>query len=148
MYSGKRGKSGSKKPAIKIKHTWIRYTPKEIETLVIKTAKTTRSPSQIGLILRDSYGIPETKAVTDKTITQILKENKLAPELPEDLISLIKKDIELMKHLEQNRKDMTAKRGIQITESKINRLVKYYKRTKVLSPDWKFDKANIKLIVK
>ena len=147
-YSGKKGKSRSTKPAVKAKHIWIRYTPKEIESLIIKVAKTQKSPSQIGLILRDSYGIPDVKAITNKRITGILKENKLLTELPEDIASLIKKEISLLKHLEKNKRDMTAKRGMQLTESKINRLVKYYKRKNIIPNEWKFDKDNIQLLIK
>ena len=146
-YSGKKGKSGSSKPALKTKHTWIRYTPKEIESLIIKIAKNTKSPSSIGLILRDAYGIPDVKALTTKKITQILKEHNLLSELPEDLTALIKKDISLRKHIEKNKKDMTAKRGIQLTESKINRLVKYYKRENILPPTWKFEKDKTQLLI-
>ena len=42
---------------------------------------------------------------------------------------------------------MTAKRGFQLTESKINRLVKYYKKTNKMPKDWKFDRAKAKLLV-
>jgi len=147
MYSRKKGKSKSKKPLVKTKSIWVTYSPKEVESLVLKIAKLGNTTSQIGLILRDSYGIPEVRDITKKKITQILEENKLKPEIPEDLRALIKKDIHLMKHLEENKKDMTAKRGLQLTESKINRLVKYYKRTDKLPQDWKFDKDKAKLII-
>ena len=60
-------------------------------------------------------------------------------ELPEDLMAMIKKDVGLHKHIESNKQDMTAKRGIQLTESKIKRLVKYYKKSGRISEDWKYD---------
>jgi len=145
MYSRKKGKSGSKKPLVKAKQSWLRYKPKEIEMLVVKLAKEGKTASMIGLVLRDSYGIPDTKAITGKSITQMLNEKKLAPKIPEDLMALIKKSISIRKHMEENRQDMTALRGLQLTESKIKRLVKYYKNAKKLPVDWKYDVKSIKL---
>lgn len=147
MYSGKHGKSGSTKPVNKSKASWLSYKPKEIETLVVKLAKAGNSSAKIGLALRDTYGIPDVKVVTKKKITQILKENKLNSELPEDLTALIKRFIALVKHTETNKHDKTGKRGVQLTESKIKRLVKYYKSTGVLPSDWRFDKSRAKMLV-
>ena len=139
MYSRKRGKSGSKKPSGKTSQSWLSYKPREVEMLIVRLAKAEKTPSQIGLILRDTYGIPDVRMLLKKKITVVLKEKKLLKELPEDLLSLIKRDIALMKHAQSNKQDMTAKRGQQITESKINKLVKYYKRTKKISETWKYD---------
>lgn len=146
-YSGKKGKSGSKKPIKKVKQNWVRYSGKEVEKLVVKLAKAGEVPSKIGLILRDSYGIPDVKTLTKKSITKILIENKIAPKLPEDFTAVIKKAIRLMKHLDNFRKDQTVKRGLIITESKINRLAKYYKRTGKLPADWKYDRTKAKMLV-
>jgi len=99
------------------------------------------------LILRDSYGIPNVKAILGKKVCEVLKENKLAKAIPEDLTSLIKRDIELMKHLEANHKDMTAKRGIQLTESKIKRLIKYYKTKGIIEKNFIFDRNKAKLLL-
>ena len=147
MHSRKRGRARSKKPLIKKKPVWLRYSPKEIELLIVKLAKEGNAPSRIGLFLRDSYGIPDCEVVTKKKISQILKEHNLMPELPEDITSLIKKSILLKKHIEENKKDQPAKRGLLLTESKINRLVKYYKRTGKLPLDWTFDKSKASFFV-
>lgn len=147
MHSRKRGKSGSKKPIKKVKKGWIRYSAKEVEQLTLKLAKQEKTPSQIGMILRDSYGIPDVKLLTKKSITKILKENKLETKIPEDLTALIKKTIRLMKHLDNFKKDETVKRGLTLTESKINRLAKYYKKKGKLSEDWKFERSKAKMIV-
>ena len=147
MYSRKKGKSGSTKPIKKTKSTWVRYSAKEVEQLTLKLAKMEKTSSEIGLILRDSYGIPDVKLVTKKTITKILEENKLGSKLPEDLISLIQKSIRLMKHLDSFKKDETVKRGLTITESKINKLAKYYKKTGKLDKTWKYDKSKAKMLV-
>jgi small subunit ribosomal protein S15 len=49
--------------------------------------------------------------------------------------------------LESNRKDVHNRRALQLTESKILRLVRYYKRNSVLPDDWKYTLANAKLLV-
>lgn len=147
MYSRARGKSGSKKPLRRIKPTWIRHRPKEIELLIVKLAKEGNMPSKIGIILRDTYGVPDVKLLTNKKITVILAEKKLSKKLPEDLLALIKKISSLKKHLEENKKDMSALRGLQITESKIKKLVKYYKTTKKIPVEWKYDRKKVSLFV-
>ena len=147
VYSRKRGKSGSKKPVEKKTPTWIRHTPKEVEMLVVKMAKAENSPSQIGLHLRDAYGIPDVKTVCGKKITQILDEKDLRTELPEDLISLIRKAVMVRKHIEKNNQDNTAKRGLKITESKILRLVRYYKSNERLPDTWKYDPKKAQLLL-
>lgn len=147
MYSRKRGKSGSKKPLQKTTPTWVRYKEKEIELLVVRLSKEGKSPSQIGITLRDTYGIPSVKLLAKKDITEILKERKMLPEMPEDLQSLIKRSVAIHKHLETNAKDQSAKRGLLLTTSKINRLVKYYKRTGKLSSEWKFDPSRARMLV-
>lgn len=146
MYSRRRGKSGSNKP-VKKTAIWVRYKPKEIELLIMKLAKEGRSASEIGLFLRDSYGIPNVKSITGKRVTEMLKEKGLSKKLPEDLLSLIKRSVAIRKHIEENHKDMTALRGLQITESKMRKLIKYYKATKVLPLDWKFDAKSVRMYV-
>lgn len=144
MYSKKKGKSGSKKPIKKIP-TWAPYKGKDVEKLIIKYAKAGKSTSEIGMILRDSYGINSIKALTGKKVMTVLEENKLKKDLPEDIMNLIKKMIEIKKHLEANKHDQTARRGFLLTESKIRRLVNYYKSEKKLPADWKLDMERLKI---
>ena len=139
MHSGKKGKAGSKKPLKRVLQTWVRYQPKEVELLITKLAKEGKDPSQIGIILRDTYGIPDVRLIIKKKIGDMLKEKKLLKDIPEDLMALIKKSAKLHRHLEENKKDETAGRGLLLTESKIKRLIKYYKRIGKLSSEWKYD---------
>lgn len=139
MHSRRKGRSGSHKPVLKTKPTWVRYRTKEIEALVVKLAKEGKTPSQIGLLLRDVYGIPDVHLITQKNITKIIKEHDLLKLVPEMLSALIRKSIMVRKHLEENKQDKTAKRGLQLTESKISRLIKYYKASGRLPKDWKYD---------
>jgi len=147
MHSRGRGNAHSNKPLNPAKPTWIRYKPKEIELLIGKLSKEGKTSSEIGLILRDSYGVPSVKLLLGKTIQKILGEKKLLPELPEDLMSLIKKAVIIRKHMEKNRQDMTAIRGLQFTESKIKRLVKDYKETGKIADEWKYDPKSIKIYI-
>lgn len=138
-YSRKRGKAGSKKPIKKVLSSWVRYKEKEVELLIQKLAKEGKTSSEIGMILRDTYGIPDTKLITKRRISHIMEEKGLNKEIPEDLLELIKKAVKINKHLEKNRLDQTAKRGALLTLSRIRRLTKYYKRTGKLKSEWKFD---------
>lgn len=147
MHSRAKGKSGSSKPLIKKELTWIRYKKKEAELLIAKLAKEGKTTSQIGVILRDTYGIPSARDIVGKKITQLLEEKKILPKLPEDLLALMKRHILIEKHMLENKKDMTALRGLQLTNSKIRRLVKYYKKTNRLTADWQYDPAKIKFYV-
>jgi len=147
MYSGRKGKSGSTKPSKITRLSWVRYKPNEIELLIAKLAKEGKTPSQIGLFLRDVYGIPNIKQVIGKNVTTILKEKNILSKIPEDLMALIKRSITLKKHLESNKHDVPAKRGLELTESKIRKLVKYYKKTKKLEKDWKYDPDKIKILI-
>ena len=78
---------------------------------------------------------------------KILKDQKLAPDIPEDITNLVKRAITARKHFENNKKDMVTKRGIQLIESKIRRLAKYYKNTGKLPKDWKYDPEKARLLV-
>ena len=147
MYARKRGKSGSKKPLVK-SAAWVEYNPKEVEELVIKYAKEGVQSARIGTILRDQYGIPSVKVITKKSITDIMRENNLYSEVPEDLFNLLKKAVKLSSHLERFKKDKQSKHGMELLESKIRRLVKYYKRTGKLDKKWEYSIERAKLLVK
>lgn len=146
MHSRARGKSGSTHPIKKTTPGWVQYKAKEVELLVVKYAKEGKKPSQIGMFLRDEYGIPDVKILTTKSISQILEEKKLSLEIPEDLLALIRKSVLLRKHMEDNKKDVSAKRGLQLTDSKIRRLAKYYKASKKLPATWKYDPEKVKIL--
>ena len=66
MYSRKKGRSGSVKPIQERKHVWVTYDIKTVEQLVEKLSKSGKSASEIGIVLRDSYGIPDVNKVATK----------------------------------------------------------------------------------
>merc|ERR1712046_418370 len=100
-----------------------------------------QTPSQIGVTLRDSFGVPQVKGLTGSKILRILKQSGIAPEIPEDMYCLIKKAVSIRKHLERNHKDKDAKFRLILVESRIHRLARYYKRTKQLRANWKYVSA-------
>ena len=147
MHSRKRGRSGSTRPARLEKPVWVELSAEQVESEVVKLARKGYSTSMIGVILRDGHGVPLVKVVTGKSISQILDENRIESALPEDLTNLVKKALNLRKHLETNHKDLESKKGLQRTESKIYRLIKYYKKKKVLKKDFKYDPDKIRTLV-
>ena len=147
MHSRKKGKAGSNKPVNKTKPAWTPIKQNEMELLIVKLSKEGKSTSEIGIILRDNYGVPDARTFLGKKITAVLTEKGVVKELPENLMSLIRRSVQIRKHLEENHKDMPSKRGLQLTESKIKRLVKYYKEQKVLPLNWKYDAKSIRLYV-
>ncbi len=148
IYSRRKGKSGSKKPMEK-KADWVTYKPAEIEGIIVKLAKTGMGSARIGLVLRDQYGIPSARMFTQKSIAKVLKDKDLYPkELPEEMFNLVRRAVNLHNHLQKNKHDYTSLRGYEITESKIRRLAKYYKKRGVLPLDWKWSIEKAKLLVK
>lgn len=145
VYSRKKGKSGSSKPLVKKEQSWLRYKGREVELLITKLSKEGYRPSQIGIHLRDTYGIPDVKAVTEKKLTQILKDKGLLQRFPEDMLALMKKRVAIQKHMLGNKKDKTAVRGLEITDSKIRKLAKYYKDKGRIDASWNYNPDEIKL---
>ena len=138
MHTHRHGKSHSIRPVIVRSPSWISQDSKQIEELVVKYAKDGLTSSQIGIKLRDQHAIPLVKSVTKKTVMQILEENKLKPEIPEDLDNIVKKAVGLQKHLKSNKKDFRNVRSLELIEAKVHRLSVYYKKTGQLAKNWKY----------
>lgn len=130
------------------KPSWVDYSNEEIEEMILKFTREGKSTSEIGIILRDTYGIPSVKEVTGERINQILKRNGQAKEYPEDLMNLIKRAINIRDHLSENPKDMHSKRGLTIIESRIRKLGSYYVDDGVLPEGWRYDPQEAALLVK
>ncbi len=144
-----KGESHSMRPARAGPPRWLKLdlSPSDIEQLVVELAKKGYSPSMIGIILRDQYGIPLLKQVIGKKVEDVLEKHGIKLVVPEDLFNLMKKAVNLRRHLEEHPKDYHSERGLIEVESKIHRLVKYYKSVGKLPPDWKYDPEAAKLII-
>jgi predicted aconitase len=53
----------------------LKTTPEEVVEMIARLAKKGMTPSQIGVILRDSHGVAQVKNVTGNKILRILKSN-------------------------------------------------------------------------
>jgi len=116
--------------------------------MVVKLGKEGMTSSKIGLVLRDQHAVPGVRLATGKTVLEILNENGLSPKLPEDLMALMRKAINLNLHVQNgNRGDHSNRRGLQLVESKIRRLVKYYKNRDILPADWNYSLKNAELLI-
>ena len=146
MHARRRGKSGSTR-TIREKHPeWSSLNPREVESRIIELAKAGKTTSEIGMILRDQYAVPDITVATGKKTTKILENNNLKPDIPEELSNLIRTALKLRKHLETNKRDLKNKRNLQLTESKIRRVAKYYKSENKIPGDWKYSPSQAKLM--
>ena len=147
MHTPGKGISRSARPYKRTPPSWLKISTSDVEEHVCKLAKKGLTPSQIGVILRDSNGIASISAVTGSKVVRILKANGLAPEIPEDLYMLIKKAVQVRKHLEKNRKDKDSKFRLILIESRIHRLARYYRTTRKLPANWKYESATASTLV-
>jgi small subunit ribosomal protein S15 len=132
------GKSHSTRPTSKSSPSWLNQSQDQVSALVVKLSKDGLSPSEIGLNLRDQHGIPLVKPVVGKSLTDILADNNIKPDMPEDLEKLVTKALGLQKHLRVHNSDHRNVRSLELVEAKIHRLSKYYKRVGRLPENWKY----------
>jgi len=86
---------------------WVAHTPRSITDLIVTMAKKGMSPSQIGVAIRDREAVPSIKLLTGQKIVRLLKKNGMnillnlgcAPEIPEDIYCLIKKAVNIRRHM-------------------------------------------------
>ena len=138
MHTHNHGKSHSIRPIDQKKPDWITMESKEIESLIVKYAKDGMTSSQIGIKLRDQHAIPLVKPIINKTISDVLKENDLVPEIPEDLNNIVLKAVNLQKHLKENKSDSRNVRSLELIEAKVHRLSTHYKNKGIIPKKWKY----------
>ena len=138
LHSHNYGKSHSTRPLDPKAPSWITQDAKEIEELIVKYAKDDFTVSQIGVKLRYQHSIPLVKPIIKKTISQVLEENDLKTDLPEDLNNILKKAIGLQKHLKANKGDNRNVRSLELIEAKVHRLSVYYKKIDRIPQNWKY----------
>lgn len=145
MYSRKHGKHGSTKPPRR-RHQWMVYEREEVEEIIKKLTKDGKSDAAIGLILRDQYGVPDVR-VFGLRVSKVVKTTT-KKEVPDDMYNLIERAVNLHGHLSQHHGDAKAIHGLELLESKIRRLGKYYARKGELPKKWKYSIEQAKLLVK
>ncbi len=148
LHTRKGGKSKrSKKHYPRDVPAWVDMDAAEVEGIIEKLAKEGKDAAQIGVILRDTYAIPDVKALTGRKLTRILAEKGIKREYPEDLMSLIKRAVRVRKHIEANRSDKSNRIKLEHIESKVRRTVDYLNRKGKLN-NWKYDPELAALLVK
>ncbi|MFA5077066.1 MAG: 30S ribosomal protein S15 [Candidatus Micrarchaeia archaeon] len=148
LHSGKKGKSSRKRPKSKVAPKWVDYSKEEVKDIIRGLCKKGTPPTMIGMVLRDQYAVPMVKPILGKTLNQFLEEENLRPQYPDDLLNLIRKAVRMRNHMKGNKMDVHGKVKLLHVESKIQRLVKYYRRNGRLPSDWKYDAETAALIVK
>jgi len=138
LHTHNHGKAHSIRPIESKFSSWVKQDTKEIEDLVIKYTKDGLTPSQIGIKLRDQHAIPLVKPIINKTISDILDQNDLKSEIPEDLNNIVTKAVGLQKHLKSNKNDRRNIRSLELIEAKVHRLSIYYKKIGRISKNWKY----------
>jgi small subunit ribosomal protein S13e len=139
MYGNGKGISKSTIPYKKKAPRWLNIDVNEVVKQIEHLAKKGYKPSQIGVILRDNYAIPQSSLLTGAKILRLLKKKGIAPEIPEDLYHLMRKAVQIRKHIEKNKRDRDSKFRLILVESKIHRLVRYYKLKKQLPATWRYN---------
>jgi len=147
MHARRRGISRSVRPYRTEAPEWSNKDKDTIIKQIIDLRRKGMSTAEIGLVMRDKYGIPRVKLVTGKRITEILNENGMGVDIPEDLRNLIEKALGLRKHLAANKRDIHNKRQLMLTESKVRRLVKYYVKSKRLPAGWVYKPETAEILL-
>lgn len=137
MHSSGKGQSMSMKPLTSTVPTFLVKPIPDIKKDVIQHANKGMVPSHIGNMLRDHYGVGNAKDILSCSILKFCKDNNCAPIIPEDLANLIERSNTIRAHLSMHKKDNDAKYRLNLINSRLHRLVRYYKTKNVLPGDYK-----------
>lgn len=126
LHSRKKGKAGTKRPKSSVAPKWTPLAKVDIEEKIIQMAKEGVPAPKIGLVMRDTYGVANLRALLGMPLVKFLTKNKVASVYPDDLAALMKTSTRLKAHLKAFKKDVHNKVKAGHIESKIQRLKKYY----------------------
>ena len=147
MHSKGKGTSGSSKPNNDTAPSWSESDKETVEELILKYANEGHSSAKIGSLLRDMHAVPDVRLVMGERISQTLSRNNLDSTYPEDMMNLMRKALSLIDHLSSNRKDLHNRRQLELCESRLRRLAKYYVRTGRISSTWTYKRDQLRLMV-
>ncbi len=149
MHTKKKGKSKSRKPmldgSVEIKSG---LGKEETERIIVQYSKQGMGPTAIGEKLKREHNVMYPSSTIGKKINKFLKEKKEANALPDDLLTLMAKAVNLNKHIEKNRQDKSNTLNMKRTEAKIWRLTKYYIKKGVLPGNWRYDPKQAELLIR
>lgn len=86
LHSNGKGISASAIPYSRAPPAWLKTTPEQVVEQICKLARKGATPSQIGVILRDSHGVAQVKIVTGMFAARVVFRNwDAGPLLPAGL---------------------------------------------------------------
>jgi small subunit ribosomal protein S15 len=147
MHSKGKGTSGSSKPNNDTAPSWSESDKGAVEELIIKYANEGHSSAKIGTLLRDMHAVPDVRLVMGERISKTLSRNNLESTYPEDMMNLMRKALSLIDHLSSNKKDLHNRRQLELCESRLRRLAKYYVGTGRISSTWTYKRDQLRLMV-
>ena len=147
MHSKGKGTSGSSKPNNDTAPSWSESDKGIVEELILKYANEGHSSAKIGTLLRDMPAVPDVRLVMGERISQTLSRNNLDSTYPEDMMNLMRKALSLIDHLSSNKKDLHNRRQLELCESRLRRLAKYYVGTGRISSTWTYKRDQLRLMV-
>ena len=104
------------------KPTWVKMQEPELKKIIVELLEK-YPPSQIGMVLRDQYGIPTTR-IYGRKLKEYLTEAGI--EVNEDLDNAEKKVERMKEHLKSNITDRKAKHKFQGAQARLNITRKYF----------------------
>ena len=147
MHSKGKGTSGSSKPNIDTAPSWSESDKGTVEELIIKYANEGHSSAKIGTLLRDMHAVPDVRLVMGERISQTLSRNDLESKYPENMMNLMRKALSLIDHLSNNKKDLHNRRQLELCESRLRRLARYYVGTGRIPSTWAYKRDQLRLMV-
>jgi small subunit ribosomal protein S15 len=148
MHTKKHGKAKSRKPMLDAATNESGLDKAEIEKLISDYAKQGMGPAQIGEKLKREHKVLYIRKATGQKLMQILKEKKLAGQIPPDMLDLMRRAVNMRAHLSTNKKDVHSIVRLGRVESKIWRMAKYYMREGVLPKGWRYDPQQAELLIR
>lgn len=108
------------------KPAWLKLSEEELKKIIAQLSEK-YSPAQLGLILRDQYGVPTTK-VYGKKLSAYFKE--MGKDYNIELKNAKEKVEKIKEHMVKNKTDKKAKHKFQKATSHFNALKKYTDKRK------------------
>ncbi|POY74999.1 hypothetical protein BMF94_1975 [Rhodotorula taiwanensis] len=139
MHNPHKGIASSALPYKRSAPRWLKTSPEEVKEHIFKASLSSRLPVTIktaGLAPQ----IPEDLYHASQTLTERKKR-------AEGLTLLIKKAVQVRKHLERNRHDKDSKFRLILIESRIHRLARYYRTKGQLPPTFKYESATASTMI-
>ncbi|CAN0865468.1 40S ribosomal protein S13, partial [Linum grandiflorum] len=132
-----KGISASALPYKRTPPSWLKISSQDVRAQIVIYCLSVLTPSQIGVILRDSHGIAQVRSVTGSNILRILKASGEFYLFHCDCLFLLLGGGFACKMAVAIRKDKDPKFRLILVEIGIHRLARYYNNTKKLPPVWK-----------